>query len=136
MLGASGVIAASDSGSTAGAVVLVLLLFLVYAAVVVLVIAGMWKMFTKAGQKGWLAIIPILNVYVLIRLAGREGWWILLFLIPCVSIVVAFVVYIDVAQRFGKSAAYGVGMVILPFVFIPLLGFGDAEYQGDRTPVI
>ena len=76
-----------------------------------LYIAGLWKMFVKAGQQGWLAIIPILNIYILIKIAGREGWWIILFLIPCINIVVAAIVYIDVAGKFGKSAAYGIGHV-------------------------
>ena len=114
----------------------VLFLFLIYAAVIVLYIAGLWKVFEKAGQKGWFAIIPILNIYILIKLAGREGWWIILFLIPCVNFVVAAIVYMDVAQKFGKSAAYGIGMWLLGFIFIPLLGFGDAEYSGDKTPLL
>ena len=113
-----------------------ILLFLVYLAIIVLYIAGLWKVFEKAGQQGWLAIIPILNLYILIKIAGREGWWIILFLIPCVNIVVAALVYIDVAAKFGKSAAYGIGMWLLGFIFIPMLGFGDASYQGDTTRIL
>ena len=123
---------ADSSGSGAA----VLLLVLIYVAVLVLAIAGLWKTFEKAGQKGWFAIIPILNTYILIKIAGREGWWLILFFIPCVSIVVGFIVLIDVAAKFGKSVAYGVGMVILPFIFFPMLGFGDAEYAGDKTPIL
>jgi len=126
----------SSSSSSGGSAVVALLFFAVYAAVIVLIIAGMWKMFVKAGQQGWLSIIPILNTYVIIKLAGREGWWILLFLIPCVNIVVAIIVYMDLAQKFGKSAAYGLGLIFLPFIFIPVLGFGDAEFIGDKTKVI
>ena len=126
----------SSSASTGVAVGLVLVSVLVYLAFVVLIIAGMWKVFEKAGQKGWLAIIPIVNLFVLIRLAGREGWWIILFLIPCISIVVGFLVYVDLARRFDKSAAYGVGLLLVPVVFFPMLGFGSAQYQGDRTPVL
>ena len=113
-----------------------LFFFVIYAAVIVLVIAGMWKMFVKAGQQGWLSIIPILNTYVIIKLAGREGWWILLFLIPCVNIVVAIIVYMDLAKKYGKSAAYGLGLVFLPFIFFPMLGFGSATYQGDTARII
>jgi len=126
----------SSSSSSGGSAVVALLFFAVYAAVIVLIIAGMWKMFVKAGQQGWLSIIPILNTYVIIKLAGREGWWILLFLIPCVNIVVAIIVYMDLAQKYGKSAAYGLGLIFLPFIFIPVLGFGDAEFIGDKTKVI
>ncbi len=122
--------------SSGGGAAVLLLLILLYIAVVVLAIAGLWKTFEKAGQKGWFAIIPILNTYILIKIAGREGWWLILFFIPCVSIVVGFIVMIDVAAKFSKSVAYGVGMVLLPFIFFPLLGFGDAEYTGDKTPLL
>src|SRR3954453_22298762 len=123
---------ADSGGGAAGA----LFFFLIYAVIIVLYIAGLWKVFEKAGQKGWFAIIPILNLYVLIKLAGREGWWIILLLIPCVNIVVAVVVYMEGAKDFGKEAIYGVAMVILPIIFIPMLGFGSATYQGDTTPVL
>jgi len=131
MLALSRLFAASSGGGIG-----VLFIFLIYAAIIVLYIAGLWKIFEKAGQKGWFAIIPILNLYILIKIAGREGWWIILFLIPCVNIVVAALVYIDVAEKFGKSAGYGIGMWLLGFIFIPLLGFGDAEYSGDKTPLL
>jgi len=133
MLGALRLLA-SNSGSGAGAGAL--FFFVLYAAIIVLYIAGMWKVFEKAGQQGWLAIIPILNLYILIKIAGREGWWIILFLIPCVNIVVALLVYIDVAKQFGKSAGYGVGLWLLGFVFFPLLGFGDDQFQGDTTRIL
>jgi len=130
MLGALRLVA-SGGGAIGG-----LLFVLIYLGVIVLYIAGLWKTFEKAGQQGWLAIIPILNIYILIKLAGREGWWIILFLIPCINIVIAAIVYMDVAQKFGKSAAYGIGMWLLGFIFIPMLGFGDATYQGDTTRII
>jgi hypothetical protein len=133
MLGALQVLADS---SGAGAGIGALFFFVVYAAIIVLYIAGMWKVFEKAGQQGWLAIIPILNIYILIKIAGREGWWIILFLIPCVNIVVALIVYMDVAKQFGKSAGYGIGLWLLGFIFFPMLGFGDDQYQGDTTRIL
>ena len=51
----------------------------VWLLILVLVIAGVWKTFVKAGQPGWAAIIPIYNVIVLLQIAGRPIWWILLF---------------------------------------------------------
>ena len=128
--------AAKLLASNAGAGVGVLFFVLIYLAIIVLYIAGLWKVFEKAGQQGWLAIIPILNLYILIKIAGREGWWIILFLIPCINIIVAALVYIDVAGKFGKSAAYGIGMWLLGFIFLPMLGFGDAAYQGDTTRIL
>jgi hypothetical protein len=124
---------ADSSGAVgAGIAALVVLLGLAYA---VLVIASMWKIFTKAGQKGWAAIVPILNIVVLLKVVHRELWWIILFLIPCVSFVAAFVVYIDLAKAFGKGLGYGLGLIILPFIFFPVLGFGSATYVLQPDPV-
>jgi hypothetical protein len=105
---------------------------LVYLAIFVAVIAGFWKVFTKAGKPGWAAIVPIYNLVVLLEIAGKPLWWIVLFLIPLVNIVMGIIVSIAVAQKFGKSAGFGVGLGLLGFIFYPILGFGDAQYQGAK----
>jgi Family of unknown function (DUF5684) len=102
---------------------------LLYLALIVLIIAGFWKVFVKAGHPGWAAIVPIYNVYILLKIAGKPGWWLLLFFIPVVSLVIAILVSIEVAKAFGKGAGFGVGLALLGFVFYPILGFGDAKYQ-------
>jgi Family of unknown function (DUF5684) len=94
------------------------------------IIAGMWKVFVKGGQPGWACIIPIYNLYCLLMIAGKPWWWLFLFLIPFVNLVMAILVAIAVAQNFGKSGAFAVGLIFLPFIFYPILGFGDATYQG------
>ena len=120
---------ALQSNGAAGALAALGLLFFVVALVVGLVsIAGMWKTFTKAGQPGWAAIVPIYNVYVLVaEIADRDILWVLL------SIFIPFAVIIpmiDVAEAFGKGAGYGIGLAFLGFIFFPLLGFSDARYRG------
>ncbi|MBC6447536.1 DUF5684 domain-containing protein [Actinokineospora xionganensis] len=98
----------------------------------IIAIAGLWMVFKKAGRPGWWAIVPIVNLFVTIKIAGRAGWWILLFLIPVVNIVIAVIVAIDLAKKFGKSTAFGVvGLFLFPFIGAPMLGFGDARYQDD-----
>ena len=104
---------------------------LVELALGVLMIAGMWKVFTKAGKPGWAAIIPIYNIIVLLQVAGRPIWWIILYLIPIVNIIFAILVTVDIAKRFGKGGGFAVGMLFLPFIFYPILGFGDAQYMSD-----
>ncbi len=104
------------------------LILLVELALIVLIIAGLWQTFTKAGQPGWAAIIPIYNIYILLKIAARPWWWLLLFLIPLVNIVIAIVVAIDVAKAFGKGAGFGIGLALLGFIFYPILGFGSATY--------
>jgi hypothetical protein len=109
------------------------LLGLLYLGVIVLMIASMWKVFTKAGQDGWKAIIPIYNLYVLLKIVGRPGWWLILFLVPIVNFIVAIVLNVDLAKSFGKGIGYGLGLTFLGIIFYPLLGFGDAEYQGPAA---
>lgn len=111
-----------------------LIVLLIQLAIVILIIAGIWKTFTKAGQPGWAAIIPIFNVYILLKVANRPWWWLLLLLIPLVNLVIAIIVALDVAKAFGKGVGFGIGLVFLGFIFYPILGFGSATYtQPVRT---
>jgi hypothetical protein len=119
----------SSTGSTIGS----LFFFVIWLAVIIAVVAGFWKCFEKAGQPGWAAIVPIYNIYILCKIAGRPAWWVILFFIPIVSIVIAVIVSLDVAKSFGKSAGFGVGLALLAFIFYPILGFGDAQYQGPAA---
>lgn len=98
-------------------------------AIVVIIVAGVWKTFTKAGKPGWGAIIPIYNAILLLQIAGRPIWWIILLIIPVVNFVVAIIVSIDVARNFGKGTGFGLGLAFLGFIFYPILGFGSATYQ-------
>jgi hypothetical protein len=101
-----------------------------WLAFVVLMIGAMWKIFSKAGQPGWTAIIPIVNTYFLCKVAGRPGWWVILMLIPFVNLIIWIILCIDVAKNFGRGAGFGVGLLLLPIIFFPILGFGSAQYQG------
>jgi len=93
-------------------------------------IASVWKVFVKAGQPGWAAIIPIYNTLIQLRIVARPWWWILLLLVPIVNIVILFMMSIELAKRFGKGTGFGVGLVFLSFIFYPILGFGSAQYLG------
>lgn len=106
---------------------------LVYLAIVILLIASMWKVFTKAGKPGWAAIVPIYNCIVLLEITGRPLWWIVLMLIPFVNIVIALIVMIDLAKSFGKGTGFAMGLFFLGIIFFPILGFGDAVYQGPKA---
>jgi len=96
---------------------------------VVLAVAGFWKMFVKAGRPGWAALIPIYNVVVALEVAGKPGWWVVLYLVPVVNLVIALIASLALARRFGQDALYGVGLWLLPFIFAPILGFGSATYR-------
>ena len=103
--------------------------FAFMAAFALLIIASVWKVFTKAGKPGWASLIPIYNMIVLLEITGKPIWWIILFLIPFVNFIAAFLVMIPLAEKFGKGTGFGIGLVFLSFVFFPILAFGDAEYR-------
>ncbi|MFB1480183.1 DUF5684 domain-containing protein [Corallococcus sp. RDP092CA] len=107
---------------------------IIYLAVIAVAIAGMWKMFVKAGQPGWAAIVPIYNLYILLTIVGRPIWWLALFLLcPPAGLIAGIIVSIDLARSFGKGTGFGIGIALLGFIFIPMLGFGDAQYQGPAA---
>lgn len=103
---------------------------LIRLAILVLMIVAMWKVFEKAGQPGWAAIIPFYNCYVLLKIAGKPGWWLILMLIPIVNLVFFFLACMGVAENFGKGGGFAVGLFFLSFIFFPILAFGDAQYSG------
>lgn len=109
-------------------------LFLVFHIVAVV---GLWKSIEKTGQPGawslvWLICAPI-GMFPILKASGRPTWWIVLFFIPIVNIIMLFVVFIDLAKSFGKSAGWGVGLTLLPFLFFLMLGFGSARYEGPAV---
>ena len=101
---------------------------LISLAFIVLMIASMWRVFTKAGQPGWASIVPIYNIVVLLKITGKPVWWIIGFLIPLVNFVVMILLCIALAKAFGKGGGFAVGLILLSFVFIPMLAFSDATY--------
>lgn len=99
-------------------------------AIAVLWIASMWKVFEKAGQPGWAAIVPIYNVYILLKITDRPAWWLVLFLVPFVNFAVSIILTLELAKAFGKDIGFGLLMTFLPFIGYPLLGFGEDRYTG------
>jgi hypothetical protein len=119
---------ASSQGQAPGPV-----FWIFYLAFTILILAAWWKIFTKAGQPGWACIIPIYNLYIWCKIVGRPWWWILLMLIPLVNFIIAIILLIDLAKSFGKGVGFGIGLLLLPFIFFPILGFGSAQYQGPTA---
>jgi len=104
-----------------------------YTVYTILIIAAWWKIFSKAGQPGWAAIIPIYNWIIWCKIVGRPAWWVLLLLIcfPIFFIILS----IDLAKSFGKGVGFAIGLILVSIIFFPILGFGSATYQGpSATP--
>jgi hypothetical protein len=88
----------------------------------------MWKVFEKAGEPGWAAIVPIYNLITLAKMIDKPPLWGLLFAIPLVNIIPN----IELARKFGKDQNFGICLALLSPIFMPMLGFGDAQYQGHE----
>ncbi len=109
----------------------------VLLAIVVVELIGMWKMFAKAGEAGWKCLIPIYNLVTLFKIAGISPWLVLCYLlsaIPVVGMLVALALQIylaiNLSKSFGMGNGFAVGLFFLQPIFICILGFGKAEYQG------
>ncbi|MBB6428902.1 DUF5684 domain-containing protein [Algisphaera agarilytica] len=124
---------AQSNGGDAVAMIIGLLFFLIYLGLIVVVIAGGWQMFVKAGQPGWGVIIPIYNIYLVCKIVGRPGWWTILMFVPLVSVIIGIILAIDLAKSFGRGVGTAIGLILLGFIFIPILGFGSAEYEGPAA---
>ena len=108
-----------------------------WGAVMVFYLATMWKIYAKAGQPGWAAIIPIYNLIVLHQIVGKPIWWVLLYLIPLVNVIIHIIVTHGLSLTFGKGTGFTVGLIFLSFIFYPILAWSDAQYLGPTagTPV-
>ncbi len=86
--------------------------------------------FTKGGQPGWGALIPIFNLYLILKMIGRPWWWLLLLLIPVVNVVVAIVITHGISRSFGKGIPFKLRLMFLQIIFYPILAWSDADYIG------
>lgn len=107
--------------------------WLVWLVIMVVFIAAWWKVFTKAGEPGWAALIPIYNAYVFLKIVGRPGWWLLLYLVPLVNVIIAVIVQVDLARSFGRGIGFALGLIFLSPIFILILGFSEIRYEGPAA---
>jgi hypothetical protein len=103
---------------------------IVWLIIMIFLLAAEWKIFTKAGKPGWAILIPIYNIIVFLEIVGRPLWWIVLLLIPFVNLIIMIILINDLSKSFGKGVGYTLGLLFLSIVFVPLLGFGNAQYVG------
>ena len=104
----------------------------VFAVVWYVIIAiALWRVFSKAGYPGILAIIPIVNVFILVKVAGYSAWMALLYIIPIVNIIFSIFVAIRLGERFGKGGAFSFFLLwLFSAIGYLILGFGSAQYRG------
>jgi hypothetical protein len=112
----------------------------IYFALIIFLAACQWKIFVKAGQPGWAVLVPFYNIFVYTQIIQRPKWWMLLYflgIIPLIGIIAVLVIAIldsiRLSNVFGKDGGFAVGLILLPIVFVPILAFGSATYQGNKT---
>ena len=112
--------------SGAGAAAILLYVVAIYAILVI----PYWVIFTKAGHPGWPALIPIYSTYILLKVVGRPGWWLILFIIPIVNFVILIIVMNDLSKTFGHGVGFTLGLIFLSIIFLFILAFGSSTYRG------
>ena len=119
---------AQTTYETSGAGMAAILLYIV--AVYAILVIPYWVIFTKAGQPGWPALIPIYSTYILLKVVGRPGWWLILFIIPLVNLVILIIVMNDLSKSFGHGVGFTLGLLFLSIIFVYILAFGASTYRG------
>ena len=93
-----------------------------------LVLISWFRIFSKAGQAGWKALVPFFNIFIFTKIAKKPIWWIAIYLVIPVGYILSA---LQISKLFGKKLIFSIGLIFLPMVFFPLLAFGKAEYFGE-----
>ena len=116
----------------------VMIIFIGLVISIISIIAN-WKLFTKAGEKGWKCLIPIYNTVVLFKIAGLSPWLVLGYLATIIPVVgglislgISIYLYINLAKAFGEGAGFAVGLILLNTIFMMILAFGSSQYQLNK----
>lgn len=105
-----------------------------FVIVLVITLIAYWKVFVKAGEPGWKAIIPIYNIIIAFRIAGRQVYWAILLLIPIVNFFIAAYLYIGLGRTFGKSPVWSLILLwLLGPIGIIILAFDKSTYTPPGT---
>ena len=150
-----------DTTSFLSGLFLVTLIFILIISVVVitctvLYVVGLWKTFKKAGKKGWEAIIPFYNQWVLVKISGCVWWFFIIIIFSSlmtykftynfndnitlsinsfdsiftlISLFTLYLVNYNISKKFNKDYLFAIGLTFLPFIFYPILGLGKSEYN-------
>ena len=105
------------------------LLFMLGIAIVIAIFVIHWRFYVKAGRPGWASLIPIYNIFLLVKIAGRPGWWTILYFIPLVNIVISIITSLDIAKAFNRGAVFGIfGLFLFSIIGYALIVFRKDIY--------
>ena len=111
---------------------MIVIAILFYIAFIVFFVMTGWKIFEKAGQPGWACLVPIYSTLVMLKIIGKPWWWIFLLGFPLIINNIIFGIWATnlLSKSYGKDEGYTVGLLLVGFIFYPMLAFGDAKYLG------
>ncbi|MBI2722980.1 MAG: signal peptidase I [Bacteroidetes bacterium] len=109
-----------------------IILCIIYLGILVLILTSRWKIFEKAGKPGWASLVPVYSFVVLLRIVGKPWWWTLLLFIPGVNVIIFIIVIHCVSLSFGKDNTFTAGLILLGFIYIPLLAYSETHYYGPQ----
>lgn len=111
-----------------GVLIFMLLLYLFFSFC-------LYKIFQKANYENPIAaFVPVWNTIALADIVKKEWWWGILMVIPYVNIIAFIFIYLRLSKFFGKGDGFAVGLILVGFIFLPILAFGDAVYNPNALP--
>ena len=113
------------------AIIFLLIYLIIIFVIVAVIVIARWKVYEKAGKPGWASIVPIYNILVLLEIAEKPSWWVILHFIPIANLIAGILVNIEIAKKFGQETVFGVGLSFLPIIFWPMLAFGSYKFVGS-----
>ena len=112
-----------------------ILFILIVPALFTIPIAFCWKQFEKAGQKGWYSLIPYYNIFVMLKIIGKQKkfWWWFFIVFPYINIFMLLLMLVELGKCFGRFNVWEEGMAaLLPYIFFPIIAKDD-KYQDPLT---
>lgn len=98
-------------------------------------IAFCWKLFERAGYKGFYSVIPYYNLIILSKIVNdTKWWWYLLLIIPYINFFTMMLMFIDLAKAFGRFKIWEVVCAaVVPFIFFPIVTIQKSKYSDPRV---
>jgi hypothetical protein len=110
------------------------IVIVIFAVITVIKLVSMWTIFTKAGQPGYFGIIPFVNIVIFMDIIRKPWWWLFLWIIPAIGIIWRIWGWNLMVKRFGKTEDFTLGCILLPFIFMPILAFGNSKFIQSGEP--
>lgn len=99
----------------------------VFYMLIILYYENLFLLFKKYQRNPWFSIVPVLNNYVLMKIADKPGWWNFLLYVPFVRYVFLYFINAEIAKDFGKDKKFALAMTVLPSIFYGGISFGNSS---------